>query len=422
MKLIDALRPARKDKLFELSLRQVLLEGREEFVAAKYLQKEPTDVIRKFVTEKDFEDEAAESAAALGHDSNYGKHVGAIFNLGVDGDRTLRYNPWHQTAKEAKAAGYYIVPNNNWRKEKGKFSWGPSILFLSYGRIINRKHLESFYKMTPEQQRNEVMRMVLEGKLEWPWWDATAPSWGMDTLRDAQNLRYFKKYVDPLFTLVIKDPENAIGETRDWTERVAEDLDALLANYVEFLPALKRINPKFADLRNFDNLVHLIDTIENLQLGPIEGATPSGIQRLAQAGIKVIGKVQDFDIFQIPKSAKGNEEAWQAYRQILCGGGKTRLCTAATQSNFNKYLRYTDFFLLWNTDDTNAPYQISAPNGFYNDDAQFMNRQDKPVDIDKFKKVIGFLEDNDYVMVDESPTSQHPDAVTARRWEEEEED
>ena len=107
-----------------------------------------------------------------------------------------------------------------------------------------------------------------------------------------------------------------------------------------------------------------------------------GVQELASVGIKLIGVVDGFQVFQVPNSAAGNKQTWQIYRKHLanCSGraetGKgITICTMAGEGNFDRYLNDYggDYFVFYNLGDPLSPYQ------FHYESDQFKDKNNKSI-------------------------------------------
>jgi len=104
-----------------------------------------------------------------------------------------------------------------------------------------------------------------------------------------------------------------------------------------------------------------------------------GIADLKAVGIDFIGKVDGFQVFEIPKRLKSNYEAWKAYRSILgkCqgreAGADIGICTIAAFENWENYLLKDDMYLFFNLGDPYSPYQ------FHYADSEFMDKNNNSI-------------------------------------------
>ena len=103
--------------------------------------------------------------------------------------------------------------------------------------------------------------------------------------------------------------------------------------------------------------------------------SPTQIKSLSDVGIKYLGNTEGYQVFEIPTSCKGDEQAYKVYKNLLgqCSGGKIEICTIANFSYFNNYLKDGPYYVFFNLSDPNSPYQ------FHYESNQFMDRQDRSV-------------------------------------------
>jgi hypothetical protein len=102
----------------------------------------------------------------------------------------------------------------------------------------------------------------------------------------------------------------------------------------------------------------------------------SEIQRLENAGIKFMGMVDGYQVFEVPSELNKDQEAWKTYRDILgrckgrSEGAKIDICTFANFSHFNTYTSDGPLFVIFNMNDPQSPYQFSYETN------QFMDKND----------------------------------------------
>ena len=108
--------------------------------------------------------------------------------------------------------------------------------------------------------------------------------------------------------------------------------------------------------------------------------SPQQIQSLENVGIKFLGLTPDgYQCFKVPKELKGNNHAFEAYKNILAQcqgrekGAKISICTMANKGYFDNYLESDDFYVFFNMRDPKSPYQ------FHYASNQFMDKNDDPV-------------------------------------------
>lgn len=103
------------------------------------------------------------------------------------------------------------------------------------------------------------------------------------------------------------------------------------------------------------------------------------IQRLENAGIKFMGMVDGYQVFEVPSDLNNNEQAWKTYRDILgrckgrAEGAKIDICTFVNFSHFNTYTADGPLFVIFNMGDPKSPYQFSYETN------QFMDKNDNPL-------------------------------------------
>lgn len=105
----------------------------------------------------------------------------------------------------------------------------------------------------------------------------------------------------------------------------------------------------------------------------------SEIETLEKNGIEFVGMCDGYQIFEVKKECVGNENAFNAYKNILgrCAnrdkGAKIDLCTMANMSYFNDYLKKDEMYVIFNLGDPKSPYQFSYATN------QFMDKNDNKV-------------------------------------------
>lgn len=107
--------------------------------------------------------------------------------------------------------------------------------------------------------------------------------------------------------------------------------------------------------------------------------TPNEVRKLEAVGIKLLGLQDGYQVFKVPQSLSGNKEAWKTYKNILgrCGGRAQGdgidICTIASQNMFDDYLEDGPYYVIFNLNDKQSPYQ------FHYESAQFMDRNDNMI-------------------------------------------
>jgi hypothetical protein len=101
--------------------------------------------------------------------------------------------------------------------------------------------------------------------------------------------------------------------------------------------------------------------------------SPNDIQRLENVGINYLGMSDGYQVFEVPKSLKGNIEAYETYSEKLgrCAGRETGakidLCTIATFGHFNSHLKDGPLFVMFNLGDPKSPYQFHYESNQFKD-------------------------------------------------------
>lgn len=134
-----------------------------------------------------------------------------------------------------------------------------------------------------------------------------------------------------------------------------------------FIRYIQKIEDKLQEFRGGEKT-----TGENL-------VSPAHIKELESVGIKFLGLVDGYQVFEIPSSVKGNENAFTKHKNILgrCkDNAKISICTIGSFSKFNYYFEAhpnSSLYVFFNLNDPLAPYQ------FHYESNQFMNRKDESV-------------------------------------------
>lgn len=101
------------------------------------------------------------------------------------------------------------------------------------------------------------------------------------------------------------------------------------------------------------------------------------IDKLKAVGINFLGLVDGYQVFEIPMELRGNETAFNVYKNVLakCAnrdqGASIRICTMASQNYFDSYLKDGPYFVFFNLGDPLSPYQ------FHYESNQFMDKNDR---------------------------------------------
>lgn len=169
----------------------------------------------------------------------------------------------------------------------------------------------------------------------------------------------------------------------------AEDID----RFKSFFDVFEKKKKKFpkADINQYKTEADIQDFITTAQAereqdiqvtggGSGEGlATSNEVDKLARVGIELLGLVDGYQVFKVPQSLKGNKEGWKVYKEVLgrCAGrdqgAKIDICTMANNKYFNKYLKDGPYYVIFNLNDKQSPYQ------FHYESGQFMDKNDRRV-------------------------------------------
>ena len=143
--------------------------------------------------------------------------------------------------------------------------------------------------------------------------------------------------------------------------KTAEDVQDFISEVI----ALREGNIVFDEIKGKDNYV-----------------SQNEIEKLEQTdGIKYLGMYDNKDYkYQVFQVFGVNQWTWKEYRDILgrckgrSKGAKIEICTIGEYSYFKRYLKNyknSSYFLLYNLDDQNSPYQLHYESG------QFMDKNDR---------------------------------------------
>jgi hypothetical protein len=184
-------------------------------------------------------------------------------------------------------------------------------------------------------------------------------------------------------TWLVKNVVNKIIKTED------------IYKYEEYFPIFEKYKKKYPysdinqyktldDIQEFTNIAtSILDNIVqstggNQNSNSSKSLVPfKGVEELKSVGISLLGLVEGYQCFKIPKELQGNENAWKIYRKWLakCGnreeGEGIKICTMASQEAFDEYLERGPYYVFFNTNDSTSPYQ------FHYQSRQFMDKNDK---------------------------------------------
>jgi len=169
----------------------------------------------------------------------------------------------------------------------------------------------------------------------------------------------------------------------------AEDIDRF-KSFFDVFETKKKKFPK-ADINQYKTEADIQDFITTAQTerekdiqvtggGSGEGlATSNEVDKLASVGIELLGLVDGYQVFKVPQSLKGSRKGWKIYKEVLgrCAGrdqgAKIDICTMASSTYFNQYLQDGPYYVIFNLNDKQSPYQ------FHYESDQFMDKNDRRI-------------------------------------------
>ena len=123
-----------------------------------------------------------------------------------------------------------------------------------------------------------------------------------------------------------------------------------------------------------------VDKSDKSTDGSKDYVSVSEIKKLEAVGIKYLGMSEGYQVFEVPSSCAGSEEAYKTYKNILgrCKGrdqgASIDICTMGGRDHFEFYLnkyKGSSYFVMYNLSDPNSPFQ------FHYESSQFMDKNDK---------------------------------------------
>jgi hypothetical protein len=178
----------------------------------------------------------------------------------------------------------------------------------------------------------------------------------IDKVIKAEDIYKYKKYFNIFNKYKNKFPYKDINQYKT------------LGNVEEFIKKAVEIEDTVAQTTGD------IETQSASNLVPLKG-----IEELKSVGINLLGVVDGYQVFKVPESLKGNEQAWKVYRKWLakCSNRKEgegiEICTMASFSHFNNYLQEGPYYVFFNLKDSRSPYQ------FHYESSQFMDKNDSDI-------------------------------------------
>jgi hypothetical protein len=204
--------------------------------------------------------------------------------------------------------------------------------------MVSDKCFEEIIKMYPNSFMNQwLLTMVAKKNIK------------------EEDVYKFKEYIDIFSKNNNKFPITDLGRIKEKNE-VVDFVNAAIAIRE------KNVAVTGGNMEDAKNLISVND-----------------IDRLEAIGIDLLGLVDGYQCFHVPKELRGNEEAFTVYKNILArcagrdSGAKIDICTMANQRHFDYYLKDGPFFVFYNLSDKQSPYQ------FHYESMQFMDKNDNDI-------------------------------------------
>lgn len=179
---------------------------------------------------------------------------------------------------------------------------------------------------------------------------------------------------DEEYDMVVNASNNQYGYASWLVGRIKDKIILLedLKNYKDYFKVFDKYKNKypFNDISKYKTREQISDFIsKSISILDMNvSATSDGenlvtttdMMKLKNIGIKLIGMIDGYQCFKIPKELNNDENAWNIYKKILGdAGGKTiAICTIANFSHFKNHLEEDDFYVFFNKKDDKSPYQF----------------------------------------------------------------
>lgn len=185
------------------------------------------------------------------------------------------------------------------------------------------------------------------------------------------------KITQEVFNSVVES-SNGNGGYATWLIKRVNDKSILpedLYKYKDYFKIFDRFKKKFPSndiytyktpqqVREF--VLKCIEIMDVLNVGTADSGTNENlvsgadILKLKQYGINLIGMVDGYQCFKVPKELSDNEEVYKVYKKILgdAGGKRIEICTMGTFDYFQDKLKDDDFYVFFNKSDDLSPYQL----------------------------------------------------------------
>lgn len=108
------------------------------------------------------------------------------------------------------------------------------------------------------------------------------------------------------------------------------------------------------------NAIKIIDMQSESPTDDNNLVTTTDMMKLKSIGINMIGMVDGYQCFKVPKELANDENAYKIYKKILgdAGGKDIAICTMGNFSHFQNHLKDDDFYVFFNKKDDLSPYQL----------------------------------------------------------------
>lgn len=108
------------------------------------------------------------------------------------------------------------------------------------------------------------------------------------------------------------------------------------------------------------NAIKIIDMQAQSPADDNNLVTTTDMMKLKSVGINMIGMVDGYQCFKVPKELANDENAYKIYKKILgdAGGKDIAICTMGSFNHFQNHLSDDDFYVFFNKKDDLSPYQL----------------------------------------------------------------
>jgi hypothetical protein len=206
------------------------------------------------------------------------------------------------------------------------------------------------------------------------------------------------------FEMIKKASKNK-GAYATWlSKKVVDEIISVedISKYEKYFEIFDKYKDKFpykdinqyktqADVSSFEQTaIELVDYLSSIGGDDTKSnknlVSLKGIEELKQVGISLIGIVDGYQCFKVPRDLYDDRNAWTIYRKWLarCSGrdeedeegnkkGKIEICTMGGFNHFQSYLSRGNFYVFFNMADSKSPYQFAY------ESSEFMDKNDTPL-------------------------------------------